>query len=351
MRALCRRYQISPTTGYKWLARYRAVGETGLDNRSRRPLTSPRRTTAAVEAQVVALRDQHPAWGGRKLCTVLAARGGAPPLAASTVTAILHRHDRIDPAEGAKHTAWQRFEQPAPNDLWQMDFKGHFPVARGRCHPLTVLDDHSRFALAVVACPDEGGMTVRAHLTALFRRYGLPSRLLADNGPPWSSSGVPWTPLTVWLLRLGVPVSHGRPGHPQTQGKDERFHRTLTIEAITGRTFPDLTAAQRQFDAFRTTYNLVRPHESLAMATPGTRYQPSPRPFPESLPPLEYGPSDLVRKVQNKGVIWVQGKPYRIGNAFQGEPVALRPTTDEWIWEVFYGHHRLMNLDLTQPEE
>lgn len=350
MRELCRRFGISPTTGYKWLERYRSAGDAGLVDRSRRPQSSPVRTAPAVEAQVVQLRDQHPAWGGRKLRTVLARTGVAPP-AASTVTAILRRHDRLDPAERAKHTAWQRFESPTPNHLWQMDFKGHFALARGRCHPLTVLDDHSRFALAVTACADEGGRTVREILTALFRRFGMPQRLLADNGPPWSASGQPWTPLTVWLLRIGVPLSHGRPGHPQTQGKDERFHRTLKAEAITGRSFPDLTAAQAQFDDFRTTYNLIRPHESLEMATPGSRYQPSARPFPESLPPIEYGPSDLVRKVQNKGEIWVRGKPYLVSNAFHGERVALRPTTDESIWEIFYGCHRLMVLDLTQPRE
>jgi transposase InsO family protein len=361
VRALCRHFAISPTTGYKWLNRYRAAGAAGLADRSRRPHTSPRQTTPDVEAEIMALRDAHPAWGGRKLRTGLGGGGGGgagpppppPPPAASTVTAILRRHDRLEPAEATKHTAWQRFEHAAPNELWQMDFKGHFGLdpGPGRCYPLTVLDDHSRYALVVAACADERGTTVRAHLTTAFLRYGMPVRLLADNGPPWSASGQPWTPLTVWLLRLGIRVSHGRPAHPQTQGKDERFHRTLKAEALAGRSFPDLAAAQTRFDAFRDTYNLRRPHEALALATPSTRYDVSPRPFPETLPPIEYADGELVRTVQDKGTIWIKGRPYRVPEAFRGERVAVRPTTAATIWEVCFGSHPLGLLDLAAPAE
>lgn len=348
VREVCRRSGISPTTGYKWLARHRAAGVDGLVDRSRHPLRSPARCSPELEARVVALRDAHPAWGGRKLKRVLEDGGEAAP-AASTITAILRRHDRLDPAEAAKHTAWTRFEHAAPNALWQMDFKGHVALGRGRCHPLTILDDHSRFALAVACCLDEDGETVRRHLTDVFRRYGLPWRLLADNGPPWSASGQPWTPLTVWLLRLGIPVSHGRPGHPQTQGKDERFHRTLKAEALRDWSCVDLTEAQRRCDRFRDTYNLVRPHEALGMATPASRYVPSPRPFPEHLPPLEYAPDDVVRKVQDKGELWLHGSPYRVGAAFRGERVAVRPTADAAVWDVYYAHQCVTAIDLTCP--
>lgn len=348
VRALCRRFEISPTTGYKYLARHAAEGAAGLVDRSRRPLGQPARCSQELEARVVALRDRHPAWGGRKLKRVLEDAGEAAP-AASTVTAILRRHDRLDPAEAAKHTAWRRFEHPEPNALWQMDFKGHLPLACGRCHPLTILDDHSRFALAVACCLDEEGATVRRHLTDVFRRYGLPLRLLADNGAPWSAAGQPWTPLTVWLLRLGVAVAHGRPSHPQTQGKDERFHRTLKAEALRDWAGTDLAEAQRRCDRFRDDYNLIRPHEGIGMATPASRYTPSPRPFPDQLPALEYAPDDVVRKVQDKGEIWLRGRPYRVGAAFRGQPVALRPTADADVWDVVYAHHRITALDLARP--
>lgn len=352
LRALCRRFGISPSTGYKWMERYAAGGPGELGDRSRRPATSPGRTEPDVEARIVALRDEHPAWGGRKLRRRLQDLGWGDVPSASTITAVLRRHGRLDPAAAAAHTAWTRFEHPAPNDLWQMDFKGHFPLAVGRCHPLTVLDDHSRFALAVAACADERGETVQARLTAVFQRYGLPARLLADNGPPWGSvAGAGFTPLTVWLLRLGVAVGHGRPFHPQTQGKDERFHRTLKAEAISGRAFPDLAAAQAEFDRFRDRYNLERPHQALDLATPASRYVPSPRPFPAELPPLEYGPDDLVRVVQDQGIISVRGRPYRVGKAFRGHPIALRPTLDAAVWELYFGPHPIGLLDLQAPAD
>ena len=352
MRELCRRFGISPATGYKWVERYGTEGVAGLADRSRRPNASPARTTPEVEARIVALRDAHPTWGGRTLRRRLEDLGWADVPSASTITAVLRRHGRLDPAAAAAHTAWTRFEHPAPNDLWQMDFKGHFALGTGRCHPLTVLDDHARFSLAVAACGDERGETVRAHLTVVFRRYGLPTRLLTDNGAPWGSlAGEGFTALTVWLLRLGIAVSHGRPFHPQTQGKEERFHRTLKAEAITGRAFPDLAAAQAEFDRFRARYNLERPHQALDLATPATRYTPSPRPFPATLPPLEYGPDDLVRIVQDQGIISVQGRPYRVGKAFRGYPIALRPTVDAAVWELYLGPHPIGLLDLDVPAD
>ena len=236
MRELCRRFGISPTTGYKWLERFRVGGEAGLSDRPRRPQHSPGRTGSEIEEMVLKVRDTHPAWGGRKLRAWLSARGHELLPSPSTITAILRRHGRIDPSEGAKHRAWQRFEHLEPNQLWQMDFKGHFAMLEGRCHPLTVLDDHSRFSLGLEACGDERTQTVQQRLTRIFRRYGLPERMVMDNGAPWGhDADHHHTPLTVWLLRLGISVSHGRPYHPQTQGKDERFHRTLKAEVFAWR--------------------------------------------------------------------------------------------------------------------
>ncbi len=218
-RELCRRFGISPTIGYRLLARHRGEGKTGLGDRSRRPQRSPARSAAEMEAQVLAVRDEHPAWGGRKIRRRLQDLGHSAP-SAGTITAILHRHGRIDSAARAAHRPFERFERAAPNELWQMDYKGHFATAAGRCHPLTVVDDHSRYALGLRACGDEREGTVQAELTAIFRRYGLPDRMLMDNGSPWGSDAAHrHTWLTGWLLELGVAVSHGRPYHPQTQGK------------------------------------------------------------------------------------------------------------------------------------
>ena len=266
--------------------------------------------------------------------------------AASTITAILRRHGRIDPEEAEKHRAWQRFEAEAANELWQMDFKGHFAMDQGRCHPLTVLDDHSRFALGLEACADERGVTVKERLTGVFRRYGLPRKMLMDNGSPWGADAAhPYTPLTVWLLRLGVKVGHSGPYHPQTLGKDERFHRTLEAELLQYCRGLELAACQRRFEEWRLSYNLERPHEALGLAPPVSRYRESPRSFPETLPPLIYGPGDQVRKVQAEGWLTFRGRHFRLSKAFRGEAVALRPTLRDGIWEVFFGPHRIAQID------
>lgn len=351
MRALCRRFGISPKTGYKWVQRFAAAGEAGLQDQSRRPHGSPTRTDATTEAAVLAVRTAHPAWGGRKIRAYLRGRGHGPLPSPSTITAILRRHGRLEAAESSKHRPWCRFEHETPNRLWQMDFKGHFALSRGgRCHPLTLLDDHSRYALCLQACGNEQGPTVQAVLRTLFRRYGLPDRMLADHGPPWGSAESPYTPLSVWLLRLGISVAHGRPRHPQTQGKEERFHRTVTVEVLRGRTFADLAACQQAFDAWRSVYNGHRPHEALQMATPASRYRPSPRMFPETLPPIEYAPEDLVRKVQDKGIIHYRGRLARVSTAFHGYPVALRSCGQDGLLKIYFCHHCIGHVDLRGPQ-
>jgi transposase InsO family protein len=345
---LCRRYGISRKTGYKWLGRAQAGGAAALADHSRRPHTSPTRTPAVQEAAVIAVRQQHPAWGARKLHRVLRTAASLPSSvpAPSTITGILRRHGLLPPPVRAR--TWQRFTAPAPNALWQMDFKGAFATGAGACHPLTVLDDHSRFNLCLVACADEQGVTVRQHLTTAFQRYGLPERMLMDNGRPWGyDSTHHWTALTVWLARLDIAVSHGRPYHPQTQGKEERFHRTLRVEVLAAHpAWPNLASCQRAFDAWRPVYNGYRPHESLDMRPPAAVYHPSSRAYPPTLPPIEYAPGDLVRKVQDKGLISFRGKEYAVGTAFRGLPVALRPTATDGQVAVYFCHQQIARLDL-----
>ena len=352
VRELCRRFGISPTTGHKWLSRFRGGGEAALADLPRRPHCSPRRTRAEVEELVLKVRDSHPAWGGRKLRAWLSAQGHELLPSPSTITAILRRHGRIDPSESAKHRAWQRFEREAPNELWQMDFKGHFAMLEGRCHPLTVLDDHSRFSLGLEACGDERAQTVQQRLTGIFRRFGLPERMVMDNGAPWGhDADHPYTPLSVWLLRLGISVSHGRPYHPQTQGKDERFHRTLKAEVLQGATFRDLRHCQEAFDDWRGVYNLERPHQALGMATPASRYHVSHWPFPERLPLVEYGPEDQVRRVQDQGRVSWKGRQVKISTAFKGLQVAIRPTSTDGLWDLFFMTNRICQIDLREPAE
>jgi transposase InsO family protein len=303
-----------------------------------------------MERQVLAVRDEHPAWGGRKIRRVLQNQGYQDVPAASTITAILRRNEQIDPEEAAKHKPFQRFEREQPNELWQMDFKGYFALqAGGYCHPLTVLDDHSRFLVGLKACPDETHTTVQSQLTAVFEQYGLPEGMLMDNGSPWGHDrDSPHTIFTSWLLRLGVAVSHGRPYHPQTQGKDERLHRTLLDEVISRYPMATLVESQARFDAWQQTYNNLRPHDALQLDTPHTRYQPSARPFPAVLPPVTYEPDDLIRKVDDSGKIFFQNRRFRVGKAFRHQPVALRPTDTDGIFHVFFCKQKVAQIDLCQ---
>ncbi|MDE0002051.1 MAG: integrase core domain-containing protein, partial [Rhodospirillaceae bacterium] len=225
-----------------------------------------------------------------------------------------------------------------------------WPCGPGRCHPLTILDDHSRYALGLIACPNQRTATVRTHLVTAFQRYGLPDRLLVDNGSPWGNHPAhPYTPLTVWLRRLGIAISHSRPYHPQTLGKDERFHGTLERDLGRQPPRPDLAAWQTTFDAWRQEYNQVRPHEALALAVPASRYHVSPRPYPAELPPLPYGLDDQIRKVQAGGWVSFQGRQLRLPKALRGQPVAFRPTPTDGCWAIRFLTDDLGTLDLREP--
>lgn len=349
----CSRFGISRKTGYKWMKRFLAEGESGLADRSRRPKTSPGQSSTKTESMIMKLREKHPRWGGRKLRQRLLDLDRRKVPSASTITSILGRHGLLSALEGAgQPNALQRFERASPNELWQMDFKGHFPmVGGGRCHPLTVLDDHSRYSIGIRACENEQGVTVMQELVGMFRQYGLPVQMLMDNGSPWGDEGgQPWTVVTSWLVRLGIRVCHIRPYHPQTQGKDERFHRTLKAEVLRDRSHLDLSACQRDFDPWREIYNRERPHESLGMKVPASRYRLSERRYPEVLPSVEYGSEVDVRRVLANGVINFGGYKIHVGKAFVGQPVGLLPSSTEGFYEIFYCHQRIGWIDLSQAK-
>jgi len=345
VRALCRRWGISWTTAYKWIERYRR-GES-LEDHSRRPLSSPLMSSAALEGEVLAVRAEHPCWGGRKIRKVLENEGMAQPPSASTITQILRRHGRLDGPGAGEARDWVRFEHEQPNDLFQMDFKGWFDLPGRRCHPLTVIDDHSRYALDIGACGDERRQTVQGRLEALFRRYGRPWRILCDNGSPWGTAGGgEHSKLSVWLMDLDIGVIHGRSYHPQTQGKDERFHRTLKAEVLDGRTFRDLRHAQDAFDAWREVYNTKRPHEGIGLQRPADRYRMSQRPMPDVIAPVEYEHGTTTRMVTINGQIGFERRKFQCSKAFVGKRVALLPTDQDGLFDVCYRRHVIRRIDL-----
>jgi len=349
-RELCRRFGISPKVGYALLARYAQEGAQAYVSRSRRPNSSPARTPPEIEKAVTELRGKHPSWGGRKIARRLTELGTADVPPPSTITAILHRHGLITPQASLAAQHWQRFEHEQPNALWQIDFKGDFQTNQGRCYPLTLLDDHSRFNLALQACPSVATSSVQPHLAEVFQRYGLPVRINADNGAPWGSprlAGHGLSELSVWLIRLGIKVSHSAPYHPQTNGKIERFHRSLKTEVLAGRSFTDLQHAQSAFEHWRGIYNHERPHDALDMETPATRYRASTRSYPKALPPIEYPNEDTVAVVKWNGEVHFKGNKLKVSSALLKLPIAFRADSEhDGCYDVFFCHHRFMHLDL-----
>lgn len=322
--ALCREYGISRPTGDKWLRRYQA--EQPLSDRSRAPKTQPRRIAPEVEASIVQLRRQYPALGAEKLQKMMENMGCENLPCARTFNNIFARNRLIskEASLAAKHI--QRFEKEQPNVMWQTDFKGHFALANGvRCHPLNILDDHSRFCLCTEALKNETFLSVKPVFERVFSEFGLPHSLLCDNGNPWGTSqSTGYTAFKVWLMELGVLTLHGRPLHPQTQGKQERFNRSFTRECLAGKTFRDLADAQKAFDDYRTFYNTVRPHSALELAVPASVYSTSPRPFPSHIEDWEYGNNCQLCKVRQNGYFSFEGQGYFLSEAFRGKTIAVR---------------------------
>jgi transposase InsO family protein len=335
----CEEFGISRATAYKWLGRYRARPEEPLTDRSRRPLRRPGRTAPQVEARALEVRDRW-GWGPRKIHAYLTAAGVALP-SPRTVGAVLRRHGRTAAPPAADPAPVQRFERGAPNELWQCDFKGYLEVARARTYPFVVIDDHSRYLLALRPCPDQTMATAWAVLWEVFGAVGLPEALLCDGafaarGP--GMTGLSW--FEARLLRAGVRPAHGRPYHPQTQGKVERRNGTLEAEVWPRVRRDDPGHFAADLEAWRAgVYNPVRPHEALGDRPPLSRWRPSPRPRPAELPAVEYPPGSVVRKVSTVGDVQWRGDRLLAGRGIVGEYVRIEEHGGEAA--VYYGGHRI----------
>ena len=344
----CRRFGISRKTGYKWLKRAETGADTALHNRSTRPHRSPSKTPEAIERLIIERRLRHPEWGGRKLKRVLENEGHSGLPSPSTITEILRRNDLLSTTSAQHPGPWQRFEHAQPNDLWQIDFKGPIAMQRGAAHALTILDDHSRYSLGIEICDDQIYDDTKAALTAVFRRYGLPRRMTMDNGNPWGNPHGRWTRFAAWLIDQNVQVSYSRPHHPQTQGKDERFHRSLKAEVLSRHDFTNAHDLQSRCDQWRVLYNQIRPHDALGLEVPVSRYQPSQRAYKEVVAPFEYSEVDAVRTVRSNGQISYRGQVYKLSEAFKGRKVAVRPSSEDGMLLVYYRHQRIAQLYLRQ---
>ncbi len=338
MSVLCGEYGISRPTGYEWLRRYDQHGLSGICERTRRPHHSPQRTGPEREARVIELRQRYPDCGAGKLAVLLDREGVRLPR--STVHRILLRHGLVE-AEDRHRPATRRFERSRPNELWQMDFKGpkNWPQAMG---PLSVIDDHSRYLVALAATGSTRAGAVRAGLERAFEDCGLPEAMLMDHGAPWwnwqSFSGR--TQLSLWLMRQGIRLCWSGIQHPQTQGKVERFHgslqRALDHRGMSG-------DPQAWLDAYRLEHNQVRPHEALGMQTPAQLWRPSPRPYQPTPPDWQYPHGAWTLKIDCHGTIDIAGRCWRIAKSLAGERVLIQPVEQRYL--VFYCNTLVRELD------
>jgi transposase InsO family protein len=342
---VCRQFDISRKTGYKWLHRFWLESDEGLYDRSRRPHRVYYATDPQVRDFLLAERDLHPAWGARKLCKRLEKRGATPP-PERTANRILKRNGKIMPPKAFIEEEPKRFERAHPNDLWQVDHKSaiHGRWAR-RTVPFVVLDDCTRYLLGLKALSDKGLYSTWEAIWHIFGEFGLPNSILADNDQIFHGSNGP-SHFEARLLRLGIDILHGRPYHPQTQGKAERLNGTLERELLRNGSFESAEELQAGFDRFRNEYNYERPHESLSMEVPGAFYRPSARPRPKKLPEMEYPVGAILRKVHKDGWLSYKGYCIEVGVALHGQHVEIREV--DYGVEVYYGQYRIRGKQLDE---
>jgi len=322
VRALCREFEISPQTGYKWLNRYRGAGTlAAIHEHSRRPLHSPRQTTAEIEARVVEQRQRRPDWGARKLKNMLEKEGVSLP--AVTIHRILLRHGLVRDRDRHR-PATRRFQREAPNQLWQMDYKGLPEAIARQVMPLSILDDHSRYLVGLQALPNTGADPLLKYVAGVLERNGVPEAMLMDHGTPWWNAQSRWglTRVSLWLMKQNIELIHSGIRHPQTQGKVESSHRALQRQ-LQFRGWPTEGGWSEWLRSFAEEWNHLRPHEALGYRTPAQCWQPSPRSFDPQPKGFEYGAAAHLCRVREHGQINFQGRTFTAPQALAGEYVAL----------------------------
>lgn len=335
---ICKSKGVSCKTAYKWLRRYAESGLGGLQDESKARHFQENKTAGEVEDIIIKAHMEYPYWGPRKLRNLLLNEGVSGLPSVTTFARVLERNDCEVKKNNRSEPAKKRFEREKANSLWQMDFKGSFMLETHRCYPLTIIDDHSRFSIALQACKDEQTQTVKSRLIKTFERFGLPDQINVDNGNPWGKSDLEsYTQLAVWMIKLDVKLSHSAPYHPQTNGKDERFHRTLKLEVLNERKYKNEKDIQYAFDEWQHIYNFVRPHDALNGKTPSSRYETSQRMYSEKGREFEYDRNDTVRKVQkDNGMFSFAGKHYKAGKALGGEYICIKETTESSVFSIFF---------------
>lgn len=341
--SLCREFGITRRTGYKWLERYKAG--MPLADQSRRPSRSPRKTPEEIEQLVLSIRRENPGWGAKTIHSVLQRQGYSELPCVKTVNNILNRNNCITEEESEKRKPIKRFEKDACNKMWQTDFKGEFLMGdKNYCYPLDILDDHSRFLIRIKPHLNTVNVVIPTFLEA-FREYGLPNSILSDNGAQFAGFKKGYTQFERWLMDLDILPVHGRIKHPQTQGKIERFHRTMKDELLKHQTIANIEDANRQFQLWQQKYNNIRPHEALGMKCSADVYVPSNREYPEKIPKYEYGGQYHVIKVNSWGYVRFDKWQIYLSETMIDQYIEFRPSSDGETFKACYRNYKIAEFD------
>ena len=341
--ALCREFGIDRHTGYKWKERYKACQP--LSDKSRRPHTTPTKTPEEVELLILAVRADNPGWGAKTIHKVLTNEGHRNLPCVKTVNNILNRYGCICPEESMKRQPFTRFEKERCNVMWQTDFKGEFRMEDNNyCYPLTILDDHSRFSLKIAPRLSTASVVIPV-LLEVFRDYGMPESILSDNGAQFAGFKKGYTQFEKWLMDLDILPIHGRIKHPQTQGKIERFHRTMKQELLNHTHIANIEDAQNKFRIWREKYNNIRPHEALHMRTPGEVYEPSQREYREKIEKFEYGGEYHVIKVNSWGYARFAHHQIYLSETMANQYIEFRPGPDGETFIACYRNFKIAEFD------
>jgi transposase InsO family protein len=345
---VARKFGVSRQTLHAWMRRYLEDGIQGLTERSHRPTTSPAQIAPALEERICELRRRHPAWGQVRICHELEKAGLVAP-SLSSIYRCLVRHHLIEPkASRKKLVHYKRWERGTPMELWQLDVVGGFLLVDGtECKLLTGIDDHSRFCVSAGVMERATAKAVCAWFATALERHGVPDEVLTDNGRVFTNR-FSLSPNEVLFDRIcrqnGIVHRLTAPGHPTTTGKVERFHRTLREEFLgtEGLLFDDAVTLQRELDCFVDDYNSRRPHRSLGMQTPSSRFSARrASPIPERVADLQAlredrtGDDWVARRVSANGTISVSNQVISVGKRHAGALVDVRVL--EKLFEVWEG--------------
>lgn len=347
--SLCTEYGISRKTGYKWLNRFIEESPGGLEDRSRRPLSSPEQLDESAVCKIIRLKQDHLKWGPKKI-HALYLQHSSDAVSLSSVKRVLKNSGFVREKKRRKALPPQRINEDhpvqAPNDVWTVDFKGWwYAKDRSRCEPLTIRDEFSCYILEAVILPSTRTEDVKSAFERVFKLYGLPKVIKSDNGSPFANArslrGL--TRLSAWWVSLGIKLQRIDPGKPSQNGGHERMHRDLKAD-IQKQIHGSSLEYQKALEIWRSEFNCIRPHEKLGMKTPKSVYRKSHRLYRPEPVEIEYPLYYRTRKISRHGYMKLDRQSLYISSALAGVTVGITDL-DESHFAVYYDYIELGLID------